>query len=735
MGSLPETIPDYLHGLNPVQLDAVRHQGGPLLILAGAGSGKTRVITYKIAYLIRECGIQPRSILAVTFTNKAAGEMRERAASLAPGASECMIRTFHSFGAWFLRRNHERAGLPAGFTIYDDDDVVQLLRSLFPDESKPHLNAQSRAISRAKDYALYPGNDLSAVTHQHEELRDVYRRYHERLREIGNVDFGDLILRPLELLRRDEAVRTRIQQRFRVVLVDEYQDSNVAQFELLRALVGSDSYLCVVGDDDQSIYRFRGAEVRNILTFHEQYPGTTTVRLEQNYRSTGSILNLASEVVARNEGRLGKRLWTEREDGPLPQLAFLSDAEAEVEFCVRILQADARYSNTAILYRTNAQSRLFESEFLRRGIPYRIVGTLRFYEREEVKDVLAVLRLLANPRDEVSFRRIVNKPARSLGLKSVDRIVDVALAGGGDLLDALAAAVPGLTKKAEKARAELDGVFASLTGAVEGSSLSVLVERAAEETGLREYHASQDEYQGSGKVANIDELVNAAGLYGSGREALAEFLEMIELDANRDTAAEDGEAVTLITMHNTKGLEFPRVIITGLEEGLFPRGADEGPGEIEEERRLFYVAVTRAENELYLTSCRYRRLYGRITEYAPSRFLGEIPPELLETLGSGTSSRRIPAASGDPGFGRQGIPAAGGTVSDRLRSASDAEDWEEADDLPPGAGVYHDDYGLGVVQKRWRKGTNVMVRVGFENGRIATFIPRYTPLERVSIDE
>ena len=714
MGRVSETIPEYLEGLNPVQLDAVRHQGSPLLILAGAGSGKTRVITYKIAYLIRECGIPPRSILAVTFTNKAAAEMRERAASLAPGASECMIRTFHSFGAWLLRRNHDRCALPAGFSIYDDDDTVQLLRSLFPDESKPHLISQARAISRAKDYALFPDDDLSAVTYHEDELREAYRRYHDRLREIGNVDFGDLILRPLELLRADEGVRTRIQQRFRVVLVDEYQDSNVAQFEFLRALVGPETYLCVVGDDDQSIYRFRGAEVRNILTFHEQFPGTKTVRLEQNYRSTGSILNLASEVVARNEGRLGKRLWTERDDGPLPQLALLSDAESEVEFCRGIIQRDQRYSDTAILYRTNAQSRLFESEFLRQGIPYRIVGTVRFYEREEVKDVLAVLRLLANPRDEVSFRRIINKPSRGLGLKSVDRLVQTAVAGGQDLIAALSAPVPGLSRKAEQARAEVARVFSGLVEAVDGSSLSLIVERAGEETGLREYHESQDEYQGSGKVANMDELVNAAGLYGSGRDALTEFLEMIELDATRDTSDGDGEAVTLITMHNTKGLEFPRVIITGLEDGLFPRGGDEGPEEIEEERRLFYVAVTRAENELYLTSCRFRRLYGRITEYPPSRFLGEIPEHLLEIVGSAPGRR--PAAT-----------SSAAVVND--------EDWEDANDLPPGAGVYHDDYGIGVVQKRWRKGANVMVRVGFENGRIATFIPRYTPLERVSIDE
>lgn len=727
----PASEPEYLRHLNDAQREAVTHWGEPLLILAGAGSGKTRVIIHKIAWLIAERGLDPRSILAVTFTNKAAGEMRSRAADLVEGGSQAMIRTFHSFGAWMLRRNHEAARLPAGFTIYDDDDSVSLLRSLYPDEYKGTLTRWARAISRAKDYALGPEDNLDEIDSTG-ELAEIYRAYDKRMREIGNVDFGDLIVRPLQLLRDDETVRRRFHQRYRAILVDEYQDSNVAQFLLLSELASPETFICVVGDDDQSIYRFRGAEVRNILTFHEHFPGTRIVRLEQNYRSTAPILDVAGHVVARNEGRLGKRLWTERERGPKPTLALLQNAEEEVELCLDLIRRGTRPADTAVLYRTNAQSRLFETALMGAGIPYRIVGTVRFYEREEVKDVLAILRFIANPRDEVSFRRIINKPARGLGAKSVERIVRAELERGDSLLDAVSRSVDGLTAKAQGAREDFARIISNLIEQLEREPLAAFVDRVAEESGLKRYHAEQDEYAGTQKLANIDELVNAAGIYGGGRPGLVEFLEMVELDGAREAdAAESADAVTLITMHNTKGLEFPRVIITGLEDGLFPRGGEESAEDLEEERRLFYVAVTRAQDELYLTSCRYRRLYGRLTEFPPSRFLGEIPSELLD-LGSESG-----AGGGSVGFGREG--SAGGTfdgsVGDDPAAGENHEEWGSAEDFPAGAGVFHDDYGVGVVQKRWRQGRNVMVRVRFENGTSATFIPRYTPLERVSPGE
>lgn len=684
-----------LETLNPAQREAVLHSGGPLLILAGAGSGKTRVITVKIAYLIRELGVSPRSILAVTFTNKAAAEMRERASALASDAHEVMIRTFHSFGAWLLRRNADAARLDRSYSIYDDDDVVSLLRTLYPDEHRGTLGSYSRVISRAKDFALRPDDDLAPVTPD-PELAEIYRRYQKRLEEIGNVDFGDLILRSVELLNTNEQIRTRIRQRFRYILVDEYQDSNVAQYELLKALSDESTYVCVVGDDDQSIYRFRGAEVRNILTFHESFPGTTVVKLEQNYRSTGPILDVASSVVKHNTGRLGKTLWTDRTGGLVPRIALLRDQEAEVDYCLRLVGADT--TETAILYRTNAQSRLFESAFLREGIPYRIVGSLRFYEREEVKDALSTLKLVANPRDEISFRRIINKPTRGIGGKSVESIVSMLPRANGDLLLACEAAIQSLSKKAGgSVRRFLDTVQEARATLGTGR-LSEFCERLLRDLGIWEHHeTNEDEITARTKIENLEEFVNAASLYAADEAGLAEFLEIVELDRAREQDESVDAHVTLITMHNTKGLEFDRVVVTGLEEGLFPRSGDEDPDEIEEERRLFYVAVTRARDELFLTSCSFRRIHGRTMDLVPSRFVGEIPRELVEI--SGDLPGTAPAAQTQ---------------------------------YPAGTGIYHDDYGAGVVTRSWHNGNELVVQVQFETGRVARFLPKYTALERIA---
>ncbi|MFP4373667.1 MAG: ATP-dependent helicase [Spirochaetaceae bacterium] len=701
-------IPRYLADLNEEQRRAVLHHGAPLLILAGAGSGKTRVITVKIAHMIEQLGVDPRSILAVTFTNKAAAEMKERAAALAPAARETMIRTFHSFGAWFLRRNAQLLDMPSGFSIYDDDDGVTLLRSLYPDETRATLTAVNRRISRAKDYGLSPADDLSEISAD-PAFAEQYRRYETRLREIGNADFGDLILLPVRILSEYPEVRDRIRSRFRVVLVDEFQDSNIAQYRLLELLADRSTYVCVVGDDDQSIYRFRGAEVRNILTFHETFPGTDVIRLEENYRSTGSILDVASAVVDHNEGRLGKTLWTRQDRGPLPVLAELNDEEEEVHYCREVLsREDISPAETAILYRTNAQSRLFETVFLREGIPYRIVGTVRFYEREEVKDAVAVLKFLANPRDEVSFRRIVNKPPRGIGATTLEKLVAASGETRGDLREALRAAAPRLGARAGNAVSSFAAAVDRIEAAFGGESLVPLLDAAVHETGLADYHAEKDEIAGTQKLQNLEELLNASSLYAGTPEGLVEFLESIELDSAREQESGDAaDRVTLITMHNTKGLEFDRVIITGLEEGLFPRGGEESPDELEEERRLFYVALTRARRSVHLTSCRYRRIHGRLLTFVPSRFLREIPPELLETAGGGVGSRGARAGSGPGGDGEEGAAFA------------------------PGTYVYHEDYGPGMVIKSWRSGVNELVRVRFESGNIAQFIPRYAPLERI----
>jgi DNA helicase-2/ATP-dependent DNA helicase PcrA len=715
------TLPPYLASLNPEQLAAVRHEGKGLLILAGAGSGKTRVITTKIAYLVREKGVEPESILAVTFTNKAAREMRERAAAIESECSRAVMRTFHSFGAWFLRRNAQAAGLGSNFTIYDDDDQTTLLHGAMPQASRSECKSMVQAISRAKDLGLEPdSSDLSAAFTD-PEMRRVYALYEERLRNTGNVDFGDLIRLPARLLRDDEAVRRRTRQRFRVILVDEYQDSNIAQFELLRLLAGDEAYICVVGDDDQSIYRFRGAEVRNILGFPEIFPGTDIIKLERNYRSYQSILDVAGDVVSHNSGRLGKKLVAERTGGSKPKLALLEDQDSEVAYCVRVckdhLKAGGRWSDIAILYRTNAQSLTFEKEFPRLGIPYRIVGASRFYDREEVKDALAYMAMLCNPRDEVAFKRVVNKPSRGVGDTSVDILLGAAEASAQDILSSAAKAADALKGKAKAGTRDFLELIQGLAELLsspnpDGESLGPFIERLVRSSGLIEYHRAQDEIAGTQKVANLEELVNAASLYPRAREGLSDFLETIELDRSLSSEEVAADAVTLITMHNTKGLEFPLVIATGLEQGLFPRDDEEGE-ELEEQRRLFYVAITRAKDELYLTSCHWRRLHGRLYETMPSRFLGEIDGSLIETLkakksvsayGSGAPYGQRPTA------GRQaGVPA------------------KEESPWRAGAAVYHDDYGAGVIIKvSPTPSSGPLVVVRFETGRQAQFFPKFT---------
>ncbi|MFQ3547272.1 MAG: UvrD-helicase domain-containing protein, partial [Termitinemataceae bacterium] len=467
----------YLAALNPEQRKAVLHTGKPLLILAGAGSGKTRVITTKIAYLVRECGIDPQSILAVTFTNKAAREMAERAQGIEPHASGAMIRTFHSFGAWFLRRNGSLIGLDRNFVIYDDEDSKKLVESLVGEGRRLEAAQYAHKIARAKDYFLTPEDPELALIDHTPAFRSLYKRYEERLQSIGNVDFGDLIKKPVEILRTFPEVRRRFQDRFKVILVDEYQDSNVAQFELLKELYTSDTYLCVVGDDDQSIYRFRGAEVRNILEFPDRFPHTEIIRLERNYRSYAGILQVADAVVSQNRGRLGKTLLAERGKAPIPRLVFLPDQDTEVAFCAELIQNSVaqhqcRYSDWAVLYRTNAQSLGFETEFLRRHIPYRVVGSLKFYEREEVKDALALLSFMANPRDEIAFTRVINKPSRGIGPATVEKIVEAALTAEsayvGDLEQAALRITSSLSAKARKGVDIFLSVIASSRRFLEG---------------------------------------------------------------------------------------------------------------------------------------------------------------------------------------------------------------------------------------------------------------------------
>lgn len=721
---------DYLSVLNKEQREAVEHEGSPLLILAGAGSGKTRVITTKIAYMISELGINPASILAVTFTKKAAEEMKERAINLEPCAQKSHIRTFHSFGAWFLRLCAEDSGIGIqnNFTVYDDDNVCSLISNAIPSLTKKDASHYAKKIALAKDYCLLPGDlELSRICDE-PIFPEVYEKYQNRLRRTGNVDFGDLILLPYLILKENDLIRKSFHARYKVILVDEYQDSNVAQFKLLQELSGvnenSGTYVCVVGDDDQSIYKFRGAEIQNILNFKDEFPGTKIIRLETNYRSTSEILNCAGNVVKNNSGRLGKELVSARGKGKKPALVFLPSQDDETEFCYSLIEQAYEhgipYSDWAILYRTNAQSLGFETEFLHKKIPYEVVGSLKFYEREEIKDIISWLSFIVNQRDEISFRRIVNKPVRGIGNTTQDKIIEAS--DGNSILNGAESLK--LSKKAkegfdffkslvEKFSDELPNVPVTSEAALlagqainennivfaDEKKISEFVEKVVKESGLEEFHKDQDEEIGTQKIENLQELVNSAVLYPCTKQGLLDFLDHINLDRTLKTESEEEnqkDKVTLITLHNTKGLEFKRVIITGMESGIFPReGKTES--ELEEERRLFYVGITRAKDELYFTSCGVRRLFGRTNFMIPSPFLAELGNE-IRILGQKPDSF----------------------------SASRTEKSPLEKKYCMGACVFHDDYGHGqIIRSSYSDEGEYVVTVSFETGGIKKFFPKY----------
>ena len=751
------TSEEYLSVLNDEQRQAVVHQGKSLLILAGAGSGKTRVITTKIAYLIGEKKVDPYSILAVTFTKKAAQEMAERAHFLEPRSVHANLRTFHSFGSWFLRQYTEKAGIHKNFTVYDDEDSATLMHKAMPQLNRQEAKALAGKIARAKDYCWKPDSPELYNIDSSEIFPRAYEAYQQRLRETGNIDFGDLIMLPVTLMEQDELIRQHMHRRFSVIMVDEYQDSNTAQFKLLRHLVGDDTYVCVVGDDDQSIYSFRGAEVQNILNFPKQFQGTDIIKLEKNYRSTPQILTTANDSICNNTDRFDKSLKPTRPSGALPALTFLDNSQDETAFCADVIQKAYEkgipYSDWAVLYRTNAQSLGFETEFLHRKLPYTIVGALKFYDREEIKDALAILSLVANPQDEIAFRRIINKPSRGIGDKTQEKIVELAKSQTeGNFLAACKTEIPGATKKAKTGLADFVSLMENLAGLLDEDSnkkqllpveelanqvdtlfyqdvqegqaftspenltakkspkkkLSYFVEQLNELSGLIAYHTLQDEVAGTQRVANLQELANSAVLYPMTMAGLLDFLDHIQLDRrleNQDD--EDQDAVTLITVHNTKGLEFPRVILTGLELGVFPR-QDKKDQDLEEERRLFYVGVTRAQNQLLLTSCRKRIHYGHPEEMMPSPFLLEIKEHHLRHLGEIPYSYKALRREQSQ---QKAKPA--------VESHPLAAKWKV------GRTVYHDDYGYGGIVRTRVEEEEFVVVVKFETGTEKQFMPEY----------
>jgi len=656
--------------LNPPQREAVTTTKGPVLVLAGAGSGKTRVIAHRIAYLLGVEGVDPRHVLAVTFTNKAAEEMRRRVEELTLGAGirPPLIATFHSTCVRILRARAVEAGLKPGFVIYDEEDrlgvVKDAMRELDVDERALTPAAAVHRISHCKNHMLMPQEvETLARTPREERLAALYRRYEAHMAAIGAVDFDDLLLRVVRLF---ESVPEALQWYRRVwahVLVDEYQDTNRAQYRIIQRLTEEHRNLCVVGDPDQSVYRWRGADLRNILDFEKDYPDCHIVRLEQNYRSTKRILAMASTVIAHNTARRDKRLWTENVEGERAFVYRAWDENEEAGWAAQTLRAlraeGLDYRDAAVFYRTNAQSRVLEDALRRASIPYLIVGGVRFYERREIKDMVAYLRLLVNPLDDMAFRRAVAAPARGIGKATLDRLTEFARGRGLPLLIACAELPPDITAKPRRALEEFAGVIARLGERRGGLTVPALIDEVAAASGYREALKVERTADAEARLENLEELVAASEEFIAARQAegqedagLEAFLDSIALVADTDEFDPEAGGVTLMTLHSAKGLEFPVVFLTGMEEGVFPhsRSMDDAE-ELEEERRLCYVGLTRAKQRLYLSYALHRRIQGYgVAE--PSRFLLEIPEEQLTLLNTRRAEPGVPAvvvAEAEPG--------------------------------------------------------------------------------------
>lgn len=638
-----------LEMLNDQQREAAVWTEGPLLILAGAGSGKTRVLTYRIAYLIEEKGVDPWNILAITFTNKAAGEMKTRVMNtVKEGAPGVWVSTFHSFCVRILRRHCEPLGYGNNFSVYDADDqktlMKQVLKKLNVDPKLYKDRTMLNYISDAKNHLVSP----EAFAKNASDFRDgkialIYQTYQDELKRNNAMDFDDLLVNMVRLFLSRPEILENYQNRFRYIMVDEYQDTNYAQFKLVELLAGKHKNLCVVGDDDQSIYRFRGADIRNILDFEEAFPGAKVVKLEQNYRSTGNILTVANEVIRHNRARKEKTLWTANGEGDLPHYRQFETGEMEAEFIARMFQEKKEqgrdWKDMAVLYRTNAQSRLLEEACIRKNIPYLLVGGVNFYQRKEIKDVLAYLKTIANGVDDLAVNRIINVPKRGIGAVTIGRLTTYSADKDIHLYDAAkeAASIPGVGKAALKI-ADFVKQIEELRAFSRDSrhTIAELIEAILKDTGYQQELEAEGDVEGKERLENIQELVSKAAGYEKDAEnpSLDEFLELVALVADVDRMDESDSRVTLMTLHSAKGLEFPLVVMAGMEDGLFPNMliiASEKREEMEEERRLCYVGMTRAKEELYLTGARLRMINGETRRMRTSQFIQEVPGDFLET--------------------------------------------------------------------------------------------------------
>ena len=750
-----------LDGLNPEQRAAVVHEGSPLLIVAGAGSGKTRVLTHRIAYLLAARDVAPHEILAITFTNKAAGEMATRVAALVgPLARSMWVMTFHSACVRILRREAKRFGYPASFSIYDQADSQRLMaltcRELELDARQYPPRAMAAAVSNLKNELIdYETFASRAQTAREKALAEAYGEYQRRLLAAGAMDFDDLIMVTVNLLQALPEVAEQYRRRFRHVLVDEYQDTNHAQYVLVRELVsggaplfsrtgGTDepgspiapAELCVVGDADQSIYAFRGATIRNIEEFEQDYPDAKVILLEQNYRSTQNILAAANAVVAQNRGRKPKNLWSDQGAGP-PIVGYVADNEHDeaafvAEEVDRLTDAgQATPGQVAVFYRTNAQSRVFEEVFIRVGLPYRVVGGVRFYERREVRDLLAYLRLIANPADEVSLRRVVNVPKRGIGDRAEEYVAAFAQRERITFAEALArpADVPGMAARSASAIAGFNALIGELRELAGAVPVAELTEAVLDRTGYIEALEQSSDLQDASRIENLEELVSVAREYdgamrgggGVGEGSLADFLEQVSLVADADEIPEGedhGGLVTMMTLHTAKGLEFPVVFLTGMEEEVFPHQRSlSNAKELEEERRLAYVGITRAEQRLYLTRALSRNWWGRPSFHQQSRFLTEIPAGLIEWR------RDAKAAQSSLMPAQERMAQRTGTRSPGNR---------QVPSLSPGDMVTHDKFGLGTVVSTDGYGDQAEAKIDFgADYGVKHLVLRYAPLEKL----
>ena len=752
-----------LEGLNDKQYEAVTTTEGPCLVIAGAGSGKTKVLTHKIAYLLEEKGLHPWDILAITFTNKAANEMKERIENLiGEGVKDMWVGTFHSICVRILRRFIDRIGFDSSFIIFDTSDqrtlVKNCLKELNIDDKMFTDRSVLSEISNAKNEMLEPEQYAAqAADYRKEKISTIYNLYQKRLKENNAIDFDDIINYTIKIFLQEEEVLNYYSNKFKYVLVDEYQDTNKAQFTLISLLAAQNGNITVVGDNDQGIYSFRGADITNILNFEKDFPNTKVIKLEQNYRCTGNILKVANSVISNNEVKYKKELWTQNEEGHLPKVYLADNEYDEGSYIVNEMEHLRReeyykYSDFAVLYRMNTQSRAIEDIFRRENIPYKIVGGLKFYERKEIKDIIAYLRLIQNTSDNISFRRIVNEPKRGIGKTSLDQIEQIANENGTSMYEVLKNAdIYGLNRVFMKSREFINQIEELKQ---EELPISKLITTTLKKTGYIEALKEAKTIEAENRIENLDEFLTVAIEFEeeSAENSLSEFLEGITLSSDIDNLEETEEAVTLMTLHSAKGLEFPTVFLVGMEEGIFPgyKSISE-PTEMEEERRLCYVGITRAKENLFLTFAKQRTIFGSTSYNAVSRFVKEIPQELLDGYEEALESKqnnifqtkesdyewsygnsKVTTRKIEPQQQKVAASAFSFRTPDSfLNSLKQKQTSSEVDlsQYKEGIKVYHKKFGEGIIKKVEPEGKDLKVDISFEKSGNKRLMAKYANLE------